>query len=112
VPSAAEVDAVVGLFDDWNHLRVVGQGLDERVRIELAEAPRKGDLVAGGDVLIPKEQHQVLEPGAMHLFENCVVHAREVDTRHFGPERAHHGHDADVLERCGGHPGLCEREQQ
>ncbi len=61
VPSAAEVEDVVGLGDDVDHLRVLRVALDERMRVELTESTTEAHLLLRRELLIPKHQDVVLD---------------------------------------------------
>ena len=87
MPAAAEVELRVLLLDDRDDVGMTGQGLDEGIEVELAEARRERLLLCRSDALIAEEDHLVLEPSAVDLLEGRVVDALgEIDPRDLGAE--------------------------
>ena len=61
-----------------------------RMILELAEAPRKGDVLGARDVLIAQEQHLVLEQQRLDFCKQRVVarSVAETDAEQLGADAA------------------------
>jgi hypothetical protein len=69
--------------------RALGQAFELRVFDGLAEDPGEGELLLGGELLVAKEDHQVLEQRRTQLGHRAgAERLREVDTVDLGAERA------------------------
>src|SRR5687767_1276580 len=72
VPHAAEVHALVLELQHGNDLRILRQSLHEGILDRLTEAAPEGEELRRREILIPEEDHQMIEPGAPH-GENRLV---------------------------------------
>ena len=83
-------------FDD---LRESGYALDERVFDRLAHAPRKSHELGGGERLVVKEHHQVLEEGAPDRRDGLVCEVSpEIHPEDLGAKRT--GNALDLHAYC------------
>ena len=72
VPDVLDADHALVLGELHDLLVALLRG-DERVLLELAEAPREREVVLRADVLIAEEDHLELVEGAPDLGEGRVV---------------------------------------
>ena len=84
---------------DQNQARIFRIAAHHRVVLERAEAPREGDVLAPGDVLVVQEQHLVPEQERFDLREQIVVARRvaEIDVDELGSDGA--GQRLDLYRR-------------
>ena len=87
---ASDSDAV---FDHVRHDVNLGMTFDEPAAIlldwrviERAESTAEGDQVVVTELLIAKQEHRVVEPGAIDLGERRVIDRSEVDAANFRAE--------------------------
>ena len=84
VPEMAEIDDLVGLLDDLYEFGKAVDAMHERVLLEATEAARKSDLLLGREVLVAKEQDEMIEVGVVQCGPRPVVERPgEVDSHHF-----------------------------
>ncbi len=91
VPDAAEGEALrlAGLPDHGDDLGVVGDRLDERDRAVGPEPAGERGLSRGIELLVPEEDHLVVEDRPPDLGHGLVVETgREIDTGDHGAARA------------------------
>src|SRR6185503_13333794 len=69
VPDAAEIDLLVLELLHLDDLRESLDPVDERILDRLAPGAREHHELPGGERLIAKEKHEVLEPGAPQLAD-------------------------------------------
>ncbi|MEA3220990.1 MAG: hypothetical protein OZX49_02105 [Immundisolibacter sp.] len=97
VPEATEIDPLVRQFDHRHDQRVAVQAAQHGVLDRLGDAPGKRQVLFGSQMLVAKEQHQVLQPGVAYLGQDRVrqfmaqVHSADLRTK----SARHRGH-ADV----------------
>src|SRR5437879_12815285 len=72
MPQDADVLALVLELFHFDDLRESGYAFDERVFDRLAHAPCKSHELRGGERLVVKEHHQVLEEGAPDRRDGLV----------------------------------------
>ena len=86
MPAVGAIALGLGLVEQPDG-RQVGQVAPERVDVELAEAPGQGELLVGGERLIPEEEHQVVEQGLLER-DDLLVRERppQIDARDLGTD--------------------------
>ena len=97
MPEAAEIEGLLRLLDDRDHLRAFLQPGDEGIAVAGAEA--RGEIALPGrrQVLAAEEDHPVFEEGAADFRETVVGNRRgEVHAPDFGPERARDRRNLDL----------------
>ena len=88
MPEPAEIDPLVLELDDRGDLGKSVDPFDERVFDDLAEMPRKAEKLLRRQLLIAKENHQVVEPGAPERRHGFAVEIfGEIDPADLGSQR-------------------------
>src|SRR3981189_3308525 len=97
VPAAAEIALLLRLLANLDDLRVLRHPFDEIVDLELAKAMPEGEMLLRGQVLVLKEDDEVLEQGRADLGDNRFgQRLRKVDARDLGAKRAGDPIDVDA----------------
>src|SRR5262245_44407645 len=86
----------------------------ERVMVDFAETPSKGDLLLGRGGLVAEKDHKMLEPGGLYFPERFIIQLTQVDVGDFSAERSCDRLDFDPPVGCHGPApfvgGYCKRE--
>ena len=72
MPIAAKIQHRIGLFDDWNHMRIIIKGFHKRVNVHFTESAGKRRLSLGNERLIPKNQHTVVKPRPPDILDRGI----------------------------------------
>ncbi len=97
VPDAAEVGLLVRELQHGRDHRALGQSLELRVLHRLAEATGEGELLARRELLVAKEDHQVVQQGLADLRDDRIgERRRDIHTVDLGAERSGHRLRFDV----------------
>ena len=97
VPAVTPIVMFVRFLDDLDDFRVVRHALRQRMDVEVAEAPGEGLVLVGCQVLVVKEQDEVVEERVVDLRERFVVQfCGEINAGDFGAERTGHGLDVNL----------------
>src|SRR5207302_10072980 len=96
VPPAAEIACFLRLLANLDDLGMRGHAADEFMDLQFAEAAAEIDLLLGAQLLVVKEDHQVVEQRRADLADRRVRQSLgEIDSRYFGAERAGYPIDPD-----------------
>ena len=74
----------------------------ERVMVDFAETPSKGDLLLGREGLVAEKDHKMLEPGGLYFPERFIIQGTQVDVGNFSAERTCDRFDCDPPIGCHG----------
>src|SRR5438552_216331 len=106
MPAAAEIAFLLRLLADLNDLRMLRHARDEIVDLELAELMPEGEMLLRRQMLVMKEDDEVLEQRRADLGEGRVWQgSRQVDARNLSAERA--GDPVDFDAAVGHLTALC-----
>src|SRR5262249_19231534 len=102
VPDFSKCSGVTLLLNDFEDLGVLVHAFHERVIVDFAEALTKGDLLLGGEGLVPEKDHKMLEPGSLYFPERFIIQRTQVDVGDFSAERSRDRLDFDAPVGCHG----------
>src|SRR5207237_10684830 len=89
MPQPAEIDPLAFELDDRRDLGEAVDALDERVLDRLAEMPRQAEQFGRRQVLVAKEDHDMVEPGLADRRDGIVVELlREIDAEDLRADRS------------------------
>ena len=88
VPDLPECSGVTLLLDDFEDLGMLVHAFHERVMVDFAETPSKGDLLLGREGLVAEKDHKMLEPGGLYFPERFIIQLTQVDAGDFSAERS------------------------
>ena len=90
VPAAADIDHLFLLLPHLGNLRVPAVGREELVDVDIAPAPREGDVLFRRQFLVAEEDHAIVAIGGADRLHVAVRGAGDVDTQHLGAAAARH----------------------
>jgi len=97
MPDAAKVDRLVFLFEDLDDFWEAINAFDEGIFDRLTELRCEVQKLLRREILLPEEDHLVLEERLMYLLDGSVVEGAKVDVVDLGTQRASNASDLDVV---------------